>query len=66
MGQTPIEKELETYKGRCDSLSYGNGVFLCAVTRLKKELADAQETIKTKDIIIKQLNRRLSDIGAQC
>ena len=34
--------------------------------KLLKYLGTANETIKTKDIIIKQLNRRLDDIGAQC
>lgn len=36
------------------------------VKQLQSKLTDAQETIKTKDIIIRQLNKRLDDIGAQC
>lgn len=38
----------------------------CLLWGTAKKLADAQETIKTKDIIIRQLNKRLGDIGAQC
>ncbi len=50
-----------------DEIGQGfNYLFDEIIEPLQSQLTDAEETIKTKDIIIKQLNRRLDDIGAQC
>lgn len=52
----------------CPKCGYGvtGQCYGCIIKQLKADNERLKEEIKTKNIIIKELNKRLRDIGAQC
>lgn len=51
---------------RCEELQNGQGVLQKIIAQLEGEKRGLEETIKTRGIIIGELNQRLRDIGGQC
>jgi hypothetical protein len=71
----PVSMHGRFHNGQCpDACDMVDGPCACGawhsakewIGKLNTKLVKAEEVIETKDIIIKQLNRRLRDIGAQC